>query len=217
MIKGILFDFDGTLLDSMSAWTQVGDALLMRYGIQANEDLDQRFQTFTLRQAAEYLHRQYLLDQSIDFILQELQEIVKQRYQHDLPLKPGVTACLDRLVKEDVQLAVVTASQKAITLEALQRCGILSYFQHIVTCEELGMNKTQPAIFLHAQRLLGLAQEEVLVVDDALHALQAAKKAGFTCWAMYDESQQQDWAQITQLSDQAFSSMKELEECLCLK
>lgn len=217
MIKGILFDFDGTLIDSMSVWNHVGDELLAYHQMKANEDLDKRFETMSLAEAASYLKEQYLRDTSEERIVQEVWDIVSKRYQTEVSLKPGVKHCLDKLESLQIKMGIVTAGEKHCTKEALRKHGILHHFDVILTCDEMKMSKRQPDIFLSAQKQMKLSIDELIVVDDAFYALQAAKQAGFICWAMFDESQEEHWEACDKICDQKFQTMKELEDFICTK
>ena len=186
MIKGAIFDFDGTLLDSMFIWDTFGEDYLRTLGKEPKENLTETFKTFTLEQAAEYYREHYGVTLSVEEIVDGVNDMVAEIYRTKVTLKDGVRAFLEGLRAQDVKMCVATVTDRAIVEDVLNRLGIRDFFVEILTCAEVGCNKETPHIYLAALEVLGTKKDETVVFEDALHALITAKKDGFKVAAVYD-------------------------------
>ena len=187
MIKGAIFDFDGTLVDSMFIWDSFGEDYLRTLGKEPKENLTETFKTFTLEQAAEYYRKNYGVTLSVEEIVDGVNEMVAEIYRTKVTLKDGVRAFLEGLRAQDVKMCVATVTDRAIVEDVLNRLGIRDFFVEILTCAEVGYNKETPHIYRAALEVLGTKKDETVVFEDALHALITAKKDGFPVAAVYDK------------------------------
>ncbi len=194
-VRGVIFDADGVLLDSLSVWKTLGSRFLRRRGIVATADLDRRLFSMSLEQGAECLRREYHLPESEAEIRAGLQDMLRDFYVHEVGLKEDAAALLRSLSEEKIPMALATSSPRAHVEAALQRNGVLSYFERrIFTVEELGTSKHTPEIYLAAAESLGTVPAETLVFEDSLYALRTAKAAGFRTVGVYDADGEPDQA-----------------------
>ena len=210
-IRGAIFDVDGTLLDSMFIWDTIGEAYLRSIGYQPKENLNETFKNMSLHQAARYYQTEYGVTQSIDEIMDGVNAMLERYYRFEVPLKPGVAELLERLRQDGVRLCIATATDRHLVEAALDRCGVLSCFGEIFTCNEVGHGKDEPDIFEAALRFLGTRREETLVFDDALYAVRTAKEAGFLVAAVYD-SHERSQAEVRARSDLYLEDLTQLVE-----
>ena len=210
-IRGAIFDVDGTLLDSMFIWDTIGEAYLRSIGYQPKENLNETFKNMSLHQAARYYQTEYGVTQSIDEIMDGVNAMLERYYRFEVPLKPGVAELLERLRQDGVKLCIATATDRHLVEAALDRCGVLSCFGEIFTCNEVGHGKDEPDIFEVALRFLGTRREETLVFDDALYAVRTAKEAGFPVAAVYD-SHERSQAEVRARSDLYLEDLTQLVE-----
>ena len=185
-ISGAIFDVDGTLLDSMSIWDTIGADYLRSIGYIPRENLNEIFKNMSLLQAAEYYRNEYGVTLRVEEIMSGVNAMLEQFYQYEAPLKPGAAELLARLRQNRVKLCIATATDRYLVEAALARCGVLSYFGEIFTCNGVGHGKDEPHIFEAALRFLGTERAETVVFDDALYAIRTAKEAGFPIAAVYD-------------------------------
>ena len=192
MIKGAIFDFDGTLVDSMFIWDRFGEDYLRSLGKEPRECLAETFRTFTLEQSAIYYKEHYGVTLSVQEIIDGINAAVAEIYRTKVTLKNGVKNFLESLRLSEVKMCIATVTDKPIVDEVLQRLGIRSYFDKIFTCAEVGHNKETPLIYREALTYLGTRKDETIVLEDTLHALITAKNDGFPVVAVYDayETQQ---------------------------
>lgn len=185
-IYGAIFDMDGTLLDSMSIWDTIGEAYLRSIGYEPREDLNEVFKNMSLYQAARYYQTEYGVTLSIDEIMAGVNTMLEQYYRFEAPLKSGAAELLKWLQGNGVKMCIATATDRYLVEAALERCGVLSCFGKIFTCNEIGHGKDEPHIFETALRFLGTEKSETVVFDDALYAIRTAKAAGFPVAAVCD-------------------------------
>ncbi len=186
MIKGAIFDLDGTLLDSMFIWDTIGEDYLRSLGKEPKENLAEAFKTFTLTQAAEYYRNNYGIKLSTQEIVEGINNMVAEIYRTKVALKAGVSDFLKRLQSANVKMCIATVTDRLIVEDVLKRLKIYEYFSEIFTCSEVGYNKETPEIYREALKYLGTPKTETVVFEDALHAIKAAKEDGFKVAAVYD-------------------------------
>ena len=186
MIKGAIFDFDGTLVDSMFIWDTFGEDYPCTLGKEPKENLTEVFKTFTLEQAAEYYRKNYGVTLSVEEIVDGVNDMVAEIYRTKVTLKSGVLEFLRDLQSKGVKMCVATVTDRPIVEDVLCNLGIRDFFTEIFTCAEVGYNKETPHIYRVALEALGAKKDETVVFEDALHALITAKKDGFKVAAVYD-------------------------------
>ena len=201
MRKYVIFDLDGTLLDSMYIWKEAGALFLKEKGIEAPKDLYEQLKAMSLEQAANYLKQQFHLSLSDAEIIAGIKSVVEKQYTDYVSLKPFVRDYLKRLNDRHIRMCIVTASEYEHAEAALQRLGILDCFDFIVTCSQAGIGKDNPVIFLKVAERWGAQPHEVAVFEDALHAVETAKTAGFFTIGVYDKSAQDDQEEMKRIAD----------------
>lgn len=186
MIKGAIFDLDGTLLDSMPMWDTIGVDYLRSLGREPREDLKETFKTFTLEQSAKYYRAHYGVTLSVAEIVEGVNKMLADYYIHTVPLKSGVDKLLRSLCTNGVKMCVATVTDRPLAEASLIRLGVREYFSGILTCAEVGHGKEEPHIYREALACLGTQKEETVVFEDAYHALKTAANDGFRTAAVYD-------------------------------
>ena len=200
MIKGAIFDLDGTLLDSMFIWDTIGEEYLRSLGKEPHEDLKETFMTLTLEEAAEYYREHYGVTLSVKEIVDGVNAMVEQTYRTKVTLKPGISEYLAWLKENGVRMCVATVTDRYLVEETLERLGVRHYFSEIFTCAEVGFGKDKPVIYQKALEHLGTAKDETYVFEDMLFALNTAKTDGFPTVGVYDRHEaHQD--ELKELSD----------------
>ena len=214
MIRGTIFDLDGTLLDSNPFWDQAPGAWLATLGKQAKPGLGQTIFSMTLPEAAEYLIAEYDLVQTPQEIASGVNAAMERFYRNDIPLKPGVPALLRALRAHGVSCAVASVTGRRLVETALERFGLRPFFAAIVTTDEVGVGKNSPDVYLRAAEQLGASPAETLVFEDALHALITAKGAGFRCVGVFDAASTDRQNEIRAVSDFYLSDFSDCSDIL---
>lgn len=200
-VKGAVFDFDGTIIDSMWMWDNVGGEYLKAKGIEPEPDLRKITLPMTLEEAAEYFHSYYKAGSSAEEICEEINGMLRRYYEEKFILKPGVKELLAEIKAKGIKMCIATATKKELVKKCAERNGILEYFEDIITCPELNTSKSVPFIYEKAVELLGVEKEETVIFEDARHAIKTAKNAGFYVIAIEDASEINNKAEIRALAD----------------
>lgn len=201
MIRGTVFDVDGTLLDTMPAWHSLGSDYLRKLGISPDPDLDRILFAMTVEEAAGYLRREYVLAQSENEIIRECISGMEQFYRCRAKLKKGAKELLVHLDSLGIPMMTVTCGSRRLQEAAMDRLGIRRFFRESVYCGERGLNKNGPAAYLYAAGQMGLEPAQILVFEDALHGIRSAKAAGFHVCAVADAASMEDRREIEETAD----------------
>ncbi len=211
MIRGAVFDLDGTLLDSMFIWDTAGENYLRSIGYEPKEDLRETFKSFSLYQAACYYRSEYGVTLSVDEIMDGVNRMIEKYYKDEVPLKPGVAEFLQLLKDNGVKMCIATASDKYLVEAALTRCGVSEYFSEIFTCSSVGRGKDEPVIYREALKFLGTHKSETVVFEDAAYAIKTAKNDGFITAAVFDIHEQRQ-NEIRALADFYITDFSDIKD-----
>ena len=199
-IKCAVFDFDGTLFDSMYVWDRAGEDYLRSLGKEPGPNVREDMRTLSLAQCAAYFKREYDLPLSETEIADGINRIVEGHYFRDVLPKPGAAAFLEALRRNGVKMCLATATDRYQVEAALKRCGLDRYFDAVFTCSEVGSGKDRPDIFRAAMEYAGAERQSTVIFEDALHAVRTAKGDGFQVAAVYDSSER-DREEVRRLAD----------------
>lgn len=205
-----IFDLDGTLLDSMPVWETLGERYLQAHGKKALPGMRADTALLSMRQTADYFIERYGIPGTQQSVMDEINAMAADDYLHRVPAKPYVPEYLAHLKANGVNLCLATATDRPLVEGALKRLDLLSFFDRIFTCTEFGVGKDRPDIFYAAMEFLGGVQENSMVFEDALHAIETAGAAGFRITAVYDETMEKKWPQICALTERQIHSYREL-------
>jgi HAD superfamily hydrolase (TIGR01509 family) len=210
-IKGVVFDADGTLFDSMWKWRLVEAEYLECIGLLPEPDLLETLRTLNLAESAAYIQAEYGIPKTEDELSGELNAMLEEFYSQEVLLKAGVVPVLEEFVARGIKMCVATATEKYLIEAAQRHTGIYGYFGEIFTCGEEKTSKSRPDIFIRAAGFLGTEINETLVIEDALHAIKSAKSAGFPVVGVYDPSADMHQEEIKALCDIYILSLDELK------
>lgn len=201
MLKGAIFDADGTLLDSMLIWRELGQRYLALHGIADKSGLADILYPMSLEESSVYLKQTYNLLDTPEKIAADTTAMLQDFYLNEVTLKPGSADYLHYLYKRNIPMIVATSSHRAYLQKAFERLRIRRYFRDILTCSDLGVSKREGGIYLSAARLIGTPPEYTAVFEDVLHGVLSAKNAGFITVAVEDSSAAQYKEDLYQTAD----------------
>ena len=209
-MKTYLFDFDGTLVDSMPSYVGVMKKILDDNNIKYPDDIMKIITPLGMEGSARYFVDELGLDLPIDEIIEKMSEYAYYEYSYTIPAKDNVIDVLKTLKKNNNSLNVLTASPH-ITLDAcLKRLGIFELFDNVWSCEDFNTTKADPMIYKLAAEKIGVPVEEVLFLDDNYNADKTAKQAGMMVCGVYDDSSKEYVDEIKEISDYYIYDFKEL-------
>ena len=210
MLKGAIFDFDGTLFDSMFIWNTAGETYLRSIGIEPREDLRKVLKTMSLLQSATYIREKYAVELTLEEIMDGINRTVENFYFHTVQPKEGVITLLEQMKVKGIKMCIATATDRYQVEAALKRCCMEHFFSEIFTCTDVGHGKDEPFIFRKAMDYLGTTRENTVVFEDACHAAKTAKADGFVTVAVYD-SHEENQKELQALSDFYFENYTETD------
>lgn len=188
-IKCAIFDFDGTLFDSMFIWDSVGEIYLRSLGKEPKPSLREDVRALSLYQSACYFRKEYDLPLSEEQIMSGINKTIEHFYINEVMPKPHVTEFLDEMKQKGIPMCIATASDRYQIEAALSRCRMSHYFDAIFTCSEVGCGKDEPVIFRKAMEYFNSDRSSSIIFEDALHAIKTAKNDGFTVVSVFDDSE----------------------------
>lgn len=209
-IKGAIFDMDGTLLDSMHIWSEVGLMFLKSKGVEPPEGIEDEFVKMSMVQAAEYYIKNIDPDETVTGIVKEVNKLVEGFYYNEVLNKEGIPEFLEFLKSRGVKMCVATATDRHLVEKALERNGILKYFSEIFTCTSVGAGKDTPVIYDVATEHLGTDKENTFIFEDALYAIETARKADYAIVGIKDISEKANPETVKNLCDYYIEDYSEI-------
>lgn len=207
-VEGIIFDVDGTLLDTMPVWHDAGARFLATLGIEAEEGLGDRLFTETVETGAKYIIKEYGLDMTVKQVAEGINNQVAHAYREEADFKPGAKELLDAIRKEKIPMTIATSTHRPFIVAAFERLGVLDYFTEIYTASEVGKTKEEPDMFFIAAEKMGTKIENTWVFEDGLYAAKTARKFGFGTVGIYDEVSTKDEREMKELVDYYLYTLK---------
>lgn len=209
-LKGIIFDMDGTLIDSMQMWENIASDYLKLKGYQPKADLGGILKNMSLEQGTVYVIEKYAMKETMEEILEGINVLAIEKYEKEIQAKEGVIELIQTLAEKQIAMCVATASDSRLARLCLERIGILQYLKGVFTCGDIGVGKDDPRLFEYALDKLGTPKNVTYVFEDSLYALETARNAGFHVVAVYDESSKKDENALKERADVYIRSIKEL-------
>lgn len=210
-MKAIIFDMDGTLIDSMWIWKDFASNYLQTIGIEPPKDLSESVKHYSLLEASHYLKERFNIDNSPEEINLQAERLLEGYYENEFQLKPYVRETLEELSRRDIKMCIATATEDRLAMATMKRLEIEHYFEFLQTCNSTGLQKGDKRFFEIAVEKLGEKPEDIWVFEDAYHCMQSAKNAKLNVVAVEDESAKEDRDKIKDLADIYITNFKELE------
>lgn len=205
MIKGVIFDLDGTLFDSMWVWHEVDRRFLEKRGFPLTKDYQQALLNLHFDTAATYTIERYHLDQTEEEVMAEWMDLARNMYNNEVQLKPGAYDYLKKLHETNMPIAIATSCLKELYFPCLERYGIKNWFDVIVETGELGYAKDNPLVYQTILDKWQIQPQECLVYEDVLMAVNTAKSLGCQVTAILDDASNNHWEEIKEIADDSIN------------
>ncbi|MBR4288065.1 MAG: HAD family hydrolase [Clostridia bacterium] len=208
--KYYLFDFDGTLVDSMPTFVSAMLRILDENHVKYGKDITKIITPLGLNGTAEYFINTLGAAMSKDELLAKMKEYMLNAYQFHIPAKENVESVLKELKQKGASLNVLTASPHLPLDACLKRLGLWDLFDHVWSCDDFHTTKADPNIYLAAAEKMNTDVKNVLFLDDNLHADTTAKSAGMPVCGVFDDSSKDYIDQMKAACDFYIYNFKEL-------
>lgn len=213
LLRAVIFDLDGTLLDSMGFWEDLAPAFLRRHGVRDFVGISEEIARMTLPEALAHVVKRCSLPLTVAEALAEIERELASFYGERACFKPGAAEFLGEVRRRGCAAGILSATPREYVERALLRLGVRENFSAIRCSGEPGMSKSRPDGFLRLAAELGSRVAETLVCEDAFYAASAAKRAGFRVCAIRDDSEERR-EELRRIADWYIGSWHEVPPAL---
>lgn len=209
-MKAAIFDMDGTLIDSMGAWRALNVSFVRDRGVALTPGEEQALYSMSGTMVVDYVRQRFGLEADFSELLERAKQRMEPVYRAGVPLKPGAGAYLKRLRAQGVKCVVATATPARLALIALNRVSLVTDLDYIFSTDMIGGFKGERAFFDRLCAMIGERNEDCVMFEDALYAMQGARGAGLGVIGVTDPTNASDREAIRAVCDRMIDSYDEL-------
>ena len=184
----VIFDLDGSLVDSMWIWPVIDNEYLGRFGIKPPQDLQTMIGGRSFSETAVFFKETFQIPDELDTIKADWNRMAWDKYTHEVPLKSGAEEFIRRCIRHNIKLGIATSNSRELAANVMAAHGLASRFACIMTGCDVTKGKPAPDIYLAVARALGVRPERCLVFEDIVHGIMAGQAAGMKVCAVYDDT-----------------------------
>ena len=210
LVKAVLFDFDGTLADSMWMWDDIDIEYLGSRGIALPDTLQKEIEGMSFSETAIFFKETFHLDDSLEEIKADWNRMAMDKYIHEVPLKTGVLEFLQLLKSDGIRMGIATSNSRELVDAALESLAIQDFFQTVTIGCEVAAGKPSPDIYLKVAERLQVCPEECLVFEDVPAGILAGKRAGMPVIAVQDNFSDSMTEEKKELADMYINDYNEM-------
>lgn len=212
MIEAVIFDLDGSLVDSMWVWKSIDVEYLGKFGIDLPDDLQQCIEGKSFSETALYFKERFRIPDKLETIKDDWNRMAWDKYTHEVPLKEGVQELLEYCKNKKIKLGIATSNSRELVENIVMVHGLEQYFDCIMTGCDVAKGKPSPDIYLAVAKELQVTLENCLVFEDIIPGIQAGKAAGMKVCAVYDKYSEYQEDGKRELADYYTYDFRELME-----
>lgn len=209
-IKAVIFDLDGTVVDSMWMWEAIDIEYLDRFGIPLPPDLQKKISGMSFRETAVYFKENFGIPDSLEKIKSDWNDMAMEKYCNEVPLKPGVLDFLKKLKVHGIKTGIATSNSRELAMAVLDALELTPYFDEVHMSCEVATGKPAPDIYLLVAECLKEEPEHCLVFEDIPEGIQAGKAAGMMVCGVEDDFSADYRDEKKQLADYYISHYDEV-------
>lgn len=217
-IRGIIFDLDGTMVDSMWMWRDIDMEFMQMHNLPYTEGLEREIEGMSFRETADYFVRTYSLTQTREELMAIWVGMAMDKYMNAVPVKPGLPAFLREMKRRGLRMGIATSNAKGLLDAAANAHGFYDYIDEVLTADEVARGKPAPDVFLAVAGKLSVLPQECLVFEDIPQGLRAGLAAGMRVCAVADEYSQDQYEEKRALAHYYIDSYEQVlngtYECL---
>lgn len=208
--QAVIFDLDGTLIDSMWVWNEVDKEYLNRFGIEVPDDLHDAIEGMSFSEGARYFKERFGIQEQVETICATWNQMAFQMYVEKVPLKPGAYEFVKKLKADGIRTAIATSNSTHLVQTVLGVYGMAEDFDAIVTDDDVSRGKPDPQIYLEAASRIGIKPKQCLVFEDITMGILAGKRAGMQVCAIRDDFSEYQWEKKKNMADYYIEDYREI-------
>lgn len=211
--KAFIFDFDGTLADSMWVWHEVDMEFARRRGLDFTREDSEVIAALGFEGTAKWLLERFGLDETVESLIAEWYGIAEESYSNDVRLKPCAKEFVAKLKELGYPVAIASSLDRRLLEASLANNGALELFDAIVVCDEVtDKGKSTPVVYFETAKKLGVSLADCVVFEDVAMAARSAKEGGAYVVGMRDEHPQQARGELKAAADAFYDGFEPLLE-----
>lgn len=195
-MKAIIFDLDGTLVDSMGYWRSVSRDFMKTKGIDIEDAVQHKMTTMNLDASLKYMKDYYKLEESFEELFRDFSRTVEDFYRNKVEAKEGSLEILKYFKDKGMKVVIGTSTAAHFANIVIEKYGIDKFIDGLYTADSVGYLKGEEEFYLSIADELGEDPEEIFLVDDSYLALRTAKRTGLIGIGIYDENSKDTWPTI---------------------
>lgn len=208
--EAVIFDLDGTVVDSMWVWPAVDVEFLGQHGLELPDDLQQELDGKSFYESAVYIKKRFGLEETEEELMDIWNKMAMDRYVNEVKVKESVKEFLQVLKANGIKTGIASSNSAVLVEATLRSNGVYEYFDSVHTANEVAKGKPSPDIYLLVAEDLQVKPENCLVFEDIVMGILAGKNAGMQTCAVYDEYSAYDDVNKKETADYYIHSYKEL-------
>ena len=191
-IDAVIFDMDGTLIDSMWMWEQIDIDYLARFGYTLPPDLQECIEGMSFKETADYIQKRFNIPEDTETVMNTWNDMAFEYYRTKVDFKPGARESLTELKKRGIKTGMATSNSMELVDVVLGKLGAHEYFDEIHTSSEVKHGKPFPDIYRLVADKLGVRHDRCLIFEDILPGIWAGRAAGMKVCSVYDKYAHQE-------------------------
>lgn len=208
----VIFDLDGTLIDSMWVWEEIDRVYLKRFGITPPDDMDKLLEGKSFTETAIYFKKRFNIPETVEEIKANWNSIAKDFYVNKVQLKSYAREFMELLSRKNIKMGIATSNSVELLTAVLEARQIKQYFHRVRTCCEVKRGKPYPDIYLKVAEELEVDPGVCLVFEDIPNGARAGKSAGMDVWGIEDGQKEAVKKELISISDRFITNYKEAIE-----
>lgn len=210
-VEAVIFDLDGTLIDSMWMWNDINIEYLDKFGAFPPKDLQEIVEGMSVTETANYFKSRFNIPDSIDKIKEDWHYMSYSKYMNEVKVKEGAIELLMHLKSNNIKTGIATSNSRKLVDSILEKFNMGQYFDSVRTSCEVGKGKPSPDIYLQVAKDLEVEPDKCLIFEDVVHGVMAGKNANMKVCAVYDKNSHRYTSQIKELSDYYINTFKDIQ------
>lgn len=209
-IKGIIFDLDGTMVDSMWMWRNIDHEFMAAHNLDMTDELERTIEGMSFRETAEYFVQTYPLKETVEELMDIWVQMAIDKYQHEVPVKPGLLHFLQEMKMRGIKMGIATSNARILLDAVADSHGFYDYMDSVLTANEVKRGKPAPDVFLAVADKIGITPADCLVFEDIPQGIRAGLAAGMKVCAVFDEYSQSQEAEKRALAHYYIDSYEQV-------